>query len=120
MPFTASAAGRFGTTAGNAPRLCNKAAAAASRFGNGADPCIDSAGSATADRQMTASGILLPAAGGCRSSVSSQYPPPPPPPGCRVGAVVTSTTRLVLRRQRRAGSQRRPAAAAQVNCDSIG
>ena len=44
MSFTASAAGRFGATAGNAPRLSNKAAAAAGCFGDGAAPCVDSAG----------------------------------------------------------------------------
>ena len=32
VTFTASAAGSFGATAGNAPRLSNKAAAAAGRF----------------------------------------------------------------------------------------
>ena len=42
VSFTASAAARFGTTAGNAPLLSNKAAAG--RFGDAAAPCVDSAG----------------------------------------------------------------------------
>jgi len=39
------------------PATATKQQQAAGRFGDGTAPCVDSAGSATAGRQMTASGI---------------------------------------------------------------
>ena len=117
VSFTASAAGSFGATAGNAPRLSNKAAAAAGHFGDGAAPVSTPPAASAAQRP---SGVRQPAAASTRRlPVPAATAAARPPTRRRVGAVVASTTRLVLRMQRRADSRRRPAAPAPASCVSI-
>ena len=102
VSFTASAAARFGTTAGNAPRLSNS-------FGDAAAPCVDSAGRVGASDCFGGSATVGTAAAR-------------PPSRRRHSVDESTTTGLESRRQAlpAAGDGRHPAAPAQAECVSIG